>query len=73
MKVLSEMKDEYDDLAESEQFAVVVSVHTHVLAHPSDTVSSHTPQHVSEVELSIRYVSYPIRFSSRTCKNSVVP
>lgn len=29
LKVLSEMKDEYDDLAESEQFGVVVSIHTH--------------------------------------------
>lgn len=26
---LSELKDEYDDLAESEQFGVVVSKHTH--------------------------------------------
>lgn len=29
LSVLGEMKDEYDDLAESEQFGVVVRKHTH--------------------------------------------
>lgn len=29
LKVLGEMKEEYDDLAESEQFGVVVRKHAH--------------------------------------------
>uniref|UniRef100_A0A4W5LVH2 FH2 domain-containing protein n=1 Tax=Hucho hucho TaxID=62062 RepID=A0A4W5LVH2_9TELE len=31
LNVLGEMKDEYEDLAEAEQFGVVVRTHTHML------------------------------------------